>query len=109
MIDVSPHSLKLIQKILNKHVPDCEVRAFGSRVTCTAKDYSDLDLAIVGNKKLAKKTLYSIKDDFRESDLPIRVDVLDWNAISEEFKKIINKKYEVIQKSPIQKKKEISN
>ena len=51
MIDVSPYHLKIIQKILHKHVPDCEVRAFGSRVTWTAKDYSDLDLAVVGKKK----------------------------------------------------------
>ena len=97
MIDVSPHQLEVIRKILDKHAPGCEVRAFGSRVTRTAKDYSDLDLAVVGKEKLASKTLYALKEDFEESDLPFRVDVLDWHAISKEFQKVIEKKYEVIQ------------
>ena len=96
MIDVTPEQLKTIQKILNQHVPDCEVRAFGSRVTGTAKDYSDLDLAIVGKTKLPDKILYALKDDFEESDIPFRVDVLDWNAISKEFQKVVEKKYEVV-------------
>ena len=99
MIDVSPYQLELIEKMLQKHVPDCEVRAFGSRVTWTAKDYSDLDLAIVGKEKLAAKILHALKDDFKESDLPFRVDALDWSAISKEFRKVIEKKYEVIQKA----------
>ncbi|MCK5595360.1 nucleotidyltransferase domain-containing protein, partial [bacterium] len=55
MIDISQHQLKIIKKILRKHVSDCEVRAFGSRVTLTAKNYSDLDLAIVGKTKLDRK------------------------------------------------------
>jgi type I restriction enzyme S subunit len=99
MIDVSPFQLDTIKKILQKHVPECEVRAFGSRATWTAKDYSDLDLAVVGKAKLSNKVLYALKDDFKESDLSFRVDVLDWNAISKEFRQVIEKKYEVIQKA----------
>lgn len=30
-------------------------------------------------------------------DIPIRVDFVDWNTISDEFKEVINQKYEVIQ------------
>ena len=97
MIDVSPHQLEIIKKILLKHVPECEVRVFGSRATWTAKDYSDLDLAIVGKEKLPGKTISALKDDFEESDLPFRVDVLDWHAISSEFRQVINKGYEVLQ------------
>lgn len=44
MIDVSPDHLAEVQAILREHVPECEVRAFGSRVQETAKPYSDLDL-----------------------------------------------------------------
>ncbi len=98
MIDITPYQLDIVINILKKYVPHCEVRAFGSRYKWTAKDYSDLDLAIVGNKKLDKKVIYDIKEAFSESDLPIRVDVLDWYAISDEFKQIINQGYEVIQK-----------
>jgi type I restriction enzyme S subunit len=98
MIDVSPEQLQTIKDILEHHVPGCEVRAFGSRFTWTAKDYSDLDLAIVGTEKLPFKDISALKTAFEESDLPYRVDVLDWHAISLEFQQVIEQGYEVIQK-----------
>jgi len=98
MIDISQDQLQTIKAILKRHVPDYEVRAFGSRFTWTAKDYSDLDLAIVGPEKLPFKELSALKTAFEESDLSFRVDVLDWRAISPEFQKVIEQGYEVIQK-----------
>ena len=97
MIDLNPKHFETIQHILAKHVPGCEVRAFGSRVKWTAKDYSDLDLAVVGSNSLSLRQKRRLTEAFEESDLPIRVDVLDWHTISEEFKKIIAEEYEVIQ------------
>lgn len=39
------------------------------------------------------------EDAFSESDLPFKVDILDWSIISEEFKKIIAKgKSEILQR-----------
>ena len=102
MIDLSPYQLEIVLNILKKHVPQFEVRAFGSRYKWTAKDYSDLDLVIVGNAILDRKIIYDLQEAFSESDLPIRVDVLDWYAISDEFKQIINQGYEVIQKKAMQ-------
>ena len=97
MIDLNPKHFEIVQHILAKHVPGSEVRAFGSRVKWTAKDYSDLDLAIVGSKPLTLRQGRQLAEAFEESDLPIRVDVLDWHTISEEFKRIIAEEYEVIQ------------
>ena len=97
MIDLNPKHFETVQHILAKHVHGCEVRAFGSRVKWTAKDYSDLDLAIVGSKPLTLRQGHRLAEAFEESDLPIRVDVLDWHTISEEFKRIITAEYEVIQ------------
>ncbi|EKD55605.1 MAG: Type I restriction-modification system, S subunit/Type I restriction modification DNA specificity [uncultured bacterium] len=99
MIDVLPEHLKIIIDILKRFVPSFEVRAFGSRCKGKSKKYSDLDLAIVGNEKIDSNTILEIKEAFEESNLPYRVDVLDWNAISNNFRKIINEKYEVIQKA----------
>ena len=48
MIDLNPNHVETVKRILAEHVSGCEVRAFGSRATWTAKDYSDLDLAMVG-------------------------------------------------------------
>ena len=97
MIDLNPKHFEIVQHILAKHVPGSEVRAFGSRVKWTSKDYSDLDLAIVGSKPLTLRQGRQLAEAFEESDLPIRVDVLDWHTISEEFKRIIAEEYEVIQ------------
>ena len=99
MIDLNPKHFETVQHILAKYVPGCEVRAFGSRVKWTAKDYSDLDLAVVGRKPLTLRQTGQLAEAFEESNLPIRVDVLDWHRISEEFKKIITEEYEVIQGS----------
>ncbi len=97
MIDLAPRYLEKVRTILAKHVPRCDVRAFGSRINKTAKDYSDLDLAVVGDGILSDDTLRLLKEDFEESDLPFRVDVLDWHTISPEFQKVISKQYEIIQ------------
>jgi predicted nucleotidyltransferase len=98
MIDLNPKHLETVKRILADHVPACEVRAFGSRVTWTAKDYSDLDLAVVGPRALESDTLRHLREAFEDSVLPIRVDVLDWHAISPSFRRVIEKRYEVVQR-----------
>ena len=99
MIDLNPKHLKTIQYILAEHIPDYEVRAFGSRVKWTAKDYSDLDLVVVGSKPLNLRQRGELVEAFEESNLPIRVDVLDWQSISEGFRQVISERYEIIQKA----------
>ncbi|MDR0705468.1 MAG: nucleotidyltransferase domain-containing protein [Planctomycetaceae bacterium] len=96
MICVSDKELKIILDIIETYASDCEVRVFGSRYKGTAKDYSDLDLVFVGKEKLGINRTGELREAFEESDLPYRVDVLDWNSISENFKNIINKGYEII-------------
>jgi predicted nucleotidyltransferase len=98
MIDVETQYLTEIRSILQHHVPDCEVRVFGSRFNGKAKRFSDIDLALVGAESLDWERIEALKDAFSESNLPIMVDVLDWNAISPEFRKIIEQGYEGIQK-----------
>ena len=75
-------------------------RWLGSRVSHTAKGYSDLDVAVVGIGPLESDTLRRVKEAFAESDLPIRVDVIDWGAVSESFRKVIDRQFEVIQSCP---------
>jgi len=97
MIDIAEGHLETIKLLLAQHVPDCEVRAFGSRVTGRAKSYSDLDLAVVCQQPVDADRLRHLKEAFEESTVPFRVDVLDWNGISKSFCKVIERQYEVIQ------------
>ena len=99
MIDLNPKHLETVQHILSKHVPGCEVRAFGSRVKWTAKDYSDLDLAVIGSRRFDLREMSRLTEAFEESNLPIRVDVVDWHAIPGGFKRVIAAKYEVVQQA----------
>ncbi len=95
MIDLPLHHLNTVRCILAEQIPGYEVRVFGSRVEGRAKPHSDLDLAIVGEKPVDLATLSRLKEAFEDSDLPIRVDLLDWNAISDEFRQAIQKSYEI--------------
>jgi len=97
MIDIEPSSLEIAKKILAKYVPDAKVIAFGSRVKFDATKYSDLDLAVIANVKLSRKTLDNLSDAFIESDIPFRVDIIDWHRISDTFQKIILAQYVVLQ------------
>ncbi len=45
-------------------------------------------------------TLARLKEAFEDSDLPILVDVLDWQEISQSFREIIAKDYAVLQEMP---------
>lgn len=96
MIDLRPELLEMVKKILNRIVPGATVLAFGSRVAGTAKKHSDLDLVVITDNALPQKQYYQLKDAFEESELPIKVDVLDWCRISPEFKRNIQQRYEVI-------------
>jgi type I restriction enzyme S subunit len=96
-IDINPRDLETVRSILSRHVPDREVRAFGSRVTWTAKEFSDLDLSVMGEVPLPRSILAELEEDFRESNLPFKVDVVDWATTKENFRRIIEKENVVVQ------------
>ena len=98
MIDLEEKYLVEIKRILAEYVPDCEVRAFGSRIEGKARKFSDLDLALVGIEKLDWRKIELLKDTFSATNIPIIIDVIDFNAISDEFRKIIENNYEIIQR-----------
>ena len=91
LIDIRPDLWVIVRDILHKHVPQHEVWAFGSRATWNAKQYSDLDLAVITNVPLSLQVSGTLADDFAESDLPFKVDVVDWATTSASFREIIEK------------------
>jgi predicted nucleotidyltransferase len=97
MLNLSDAQLSLLQHLLSSHVPDVKIWAFGSRVKGTAKAWSDLDLALVAKQVLPQQQLFKLQDALEESDLPFKVDLVDWHDISTEFQQLILKNYHVIQ------------
>ena len=99
VIDIRPADLETVCTVLRRHVPDKEVWAFGSRVHTqwTARDYSDLDLAICTDEPIPLKVMGAISEELSESNLPMKVDVLDMASVDEKFRKIIAEEYAVVQ------------
>lgn len=98
LVDVRPDLWDTVQRILQTHVPQHEVWAFGSRVRGAAKPYSDLDLAIITQEPLSVSVLGALQDAFAESDLPWRVDVVDWACTSDSFRRIIEQNKVVVKR-----------
>lgn len=93
MIAIEKEQLEIVKKILRKYVPNAEIRIFGSRYKHTNKEYSDIDIAIVQKEKISIELYSKLKEAFEESNLRYRVDLVDWNVLTEEFKKIIEEGY----------------
>jgi predicted nucleotidyltransferase len=96
-LDIKAEDWLIVNRILAKLVPNYDVWAFGSRVNGRAKPFSDLDIAILSDKPLSLYDYATLKDAFEDSDLPYRVDIIDWAAASLSFKMVIQKNKQVIQ------------
>ena len=95
-IDVSPTNLETVRQILQQHVPELEVRAFGSRGGWTARETSDLDLALMTDARLDIGKMVALKAAFTKSNLPFRVDIVDWASTSASFRRVIEMDYAVL-------------
>ena len=98
LLDIPLKHWEIVRDILHKHVPEYEVWAFGSRAKWTAKPYSDLDLAIITDHALSLAVSAALEDAFSESDLPWKVDIVDWATTSASFRKIIEQQKVLVQK-----------
>ena len=96
-LDIRPDHLTIVQDILHQQVPKRAVWAFGSRAKWLAREYSDLDLCVLGDAPLSFRNLELLEQAFADSDLPYKVDVVDWATISESFRKIIERDKVMVQ------------
>ncbi len=92
--------LKMVQDILQAHLPNAEVWAYGSRVNGDYYDASDLDLVVRQPDDLMRGqfNLDEAKEAFVESNIPIIVQLVDWAYIPKSFHEEILAKYVVVQK-----------
>ena len=100
-LDLPEEYLEQIRNLLCTHVPQAEVWAYGSRVGGGGHEASDLDLVLRNPANLSAEApgLCELKEAFIESDLPIRVDVMDWARIPEAFHREIERAHVVIQEA----------
>ena len=80
----------MVLHILDAHLPrGTKVWVFGSRATGRARRYSDLDLAIDAGRQLNLDELAELTEAFSDSDLPYRVDIIDWHNIDARWRQTI--------------------
>ncbi len=80
-----------VVRTIRKYFPSAEILAFGSRVSGTAKQYSDLDIALRSSSTLSSAQWNALEEEFENSDLPFKVDLIDFSKADEDFQKIILK------------------
>lgn len=95
-IELNPSDWATVAAVLQQHLPDKTVWAFGSRARFAAKPYSDLDLAVIGDQPLTLSQLAALEHDFSESVLPFKVDIVDWATTEEFFRDIIRQSHTVV-------------
>ncbi len=90
--------MAILLKILGRILPDHEVWAFGSRVHGRLlKPFSDIDLALPGDKPVSTDLLSELREQLSASDLPYSVDLVDLARVEHRFAAIIRREHEVIQ------------
>jgi predicted nucleotidyltransferase len=87
-IDIAPADLALLRSLLQQYLPDTAVWAHGSRVTKQAQSCSDLDLVVFSGAE-QRPQISLLKEAFEESNLPFRVDLLEWETLPDNFKERI--------------------
>ena len=85
------HCLALVRSLIRQHAPRHQFFVFGSRVVGGAADrrrvkpHSDLDLAFTG-EPLPLEQLFALREAFSQSDLPMRVDIVQAGDLPEGWK-----------------------
>jgi predicted nucleotidyltransferase len=95
-ITVPVRHLRYLLEQLKLYIPDATVWAFGSRVKGSNRTSSDLDLAVLCDKQTAKKQLPKLNEVFIESDIPFKVQLLDFNRLPANMQENIEKKYVIL-------------
>ena len=90
-LELTSEHRHVVLSVVAEHLPPTtQVWVFGSRATGRARRYSDLDLAIDAGRRLTINETAILREAFDESDLPYRVDIVDWHAIDDRFRAIVS-------------------
>ena len=76
-------------KVIKKYLPRVRVIVFGSRAGKNFRENSDLDLALDWGKPVPSYLMEQIREELDELPTLVSFDLVDLNAVSEEFKNLI--------------------
>ena len=87
---------KRIKQIIFKHLSPEKYKVFlyGSRVTRKAWKWSDYDVGIMGDGPVPSLALSEIEEELENSDLPVKVEGVDFYKVDEKFRQVALQKVE---------------
>ncbi|MDF1654320.1 MAG: nucleotidyltransferase domain-containing protein [Coxiellaceae bacterium] len=88
-MDIKDEHLQWILHTIKQEINTPTIYAFGSRVAGTAQQYSDFDVAVDCNEKIPLLALSTLDEKFADSDIPFKIDLIDWHRITPEFQQHI--------------------
>ena len=94
-IDLTADQRRTVLALLNRHLPNTAVWAYGSRVKWTSHPASDLDLVAFAKPEQAVR-LAELREAFDESNLPFSVDLFVWDDVPKDFRKRIDAEHVVL-------------
>ena len=94
-IDISAGQRKVIQALLERHLPGTEAWAYGSRAKWTSRPQSDLDLVVFAKPEQTQQ-VGNLREAFEESDLPFRIDLFVWDEVPDSFREQIEAEHVVL-------------
>ncbi len=94
-LDLPAKYLTMLRVLIAQHLKNGEVWAYGSRVKQQSHDASDLDLVVLHDDS-DLFDVFGFREALRDSDIPILIDVMDWNIIPDSFKQEIKQCHVVV-------------
>jgi len=85
MIHLAPEHVQIVRAILRQHAPRAQAFVFGSRAGRQPKPHADLDLLLREDGPIDSHRFAALCADLEDSDLPFRVDVLDYHYTDPAF------------------------
>ncbi len=86
--DKTKHKIVAIISALQPHA---KIYLFGSRARGTASKWSDIDLALDADQSLNYRDLYEINDIMKALRTPYKIDVVDFNTVSDQMREEITR------------------
>lgn len=76
--------------LISALIPEAKIYLYGSRARGTNSQWSDIDIALNAGKVLPQLSIGELNDIMIASNLPYKVDIVDFNAISDTMRNIID-------------------
>ncbi len=88
---IAPRDLANLAAMLEPIMGDHSLSLFGSRARGGYGDFSDIDIVAEGTEPIPLAVLAKVESALSESDLPVKVDLVDARRASAEFLELIAK------------------